>query len=141
MTRRVYATQYGVIWSFSLQEWLAFVEKTITNDGEYDLDKGGRQVATRPVALFRSARLGFESTRSDVRCVRPLDWSMEDWIDERKEMLEELKQIRLKRRCTACKTKIHAIYNVATSGLLCPECGAWITTKLSETEKKRWRRN
>jgi hypothetical protein len=81
--RSVYACEYGMIWKFSPKEWWQFARKTILNQGnhEFVLSKALRN---RPKHIVKGSDRKISSLEPAMRCVNPLDWTLQDWIDELK---------------------------------------------------------
>ena len=85
---RVYAYQNWGFWSFTLEQWAAFVEQVISNDGEYFLPDE-RQIKTKPKSVYIGTSDHVEEYWSyKDRVVFPLDKPI-DWF------IEELKEIRM----------------------------------------------
>jgi hypothetical protein len=79
--RFVYLCEYGTIWRFGPQEWWRFVIRTIRNNGAYDLPLS-RALRIRPKHIFKGEDHKCYSSDNSVRCVNPLDWTVEDWKNE-----------------------------------------------------------
>lgn len=87
---RVYVSQYGYWWSFSLPEWITFCREAYANGGAYALPES-RALKRKPAAL-RAMRLdpsgdGMPSrpdyiVRGEHRVAYPLDWDLENWLEE-----------------------------------------------------------
>jgi hypothetical protein len=79
--RFVYLCEYGTIWRFTPKEWWRFVPRTILNNGAYDLPLSSA-LRSRPKHIFRNEDHKCNSSDNTVRCVNPLDWTLEDWKNE-----------------------------------------------------------
>jgi hypothetical protein len=80
--RFVYAYEYGTIWKFTPIEWWRFVTKAVRNQGnpEFLLSKALRR---RPKHVTESDDRKILSSSDDgIRCVNPLNWTVEDWTKE-----------------------------------------------------------
>ena len=79
--RFVYACEYGTIWKFTPKEWWRFVTKTVRNDGnpEFLLSKA---LYRRPKHIKEAMDHVISSSDHRIRCVNPLDWTLEDWAKE-----------------------------------------------------------
>jgi hypothetical protein len=82
----VYACEYGTIWRFTPREWWLFVRKTICNQGKRE-SLLSRALRSRPNHIqIASAAMGgdrkISSHDARMRCVNPLDWTVEDWSNE-----------------------------------------------------------
>jgi hypothetical protein len=77
----VYLCEYGTIWRFGPKEWWKFVIKTIRNNGAYDLPLS-TALRRRPKNIFLEEFRKCTSSETTLRCVNPLDWTVEDWKKE-----------------------------------------------------------
>jgi hypothetical protein len=79
--RFVYACEYGTIWKFTPKEWWQFVRKAVGNYGihEFMLSTALRN---RPSFIKMGGDRKISSSESGIRCVNPLDWTIEDWTSE-----------------------------------------------------------
>lgn len=93
---RVYVSQYDGWWSFTLSEWIAFCRETYANAGAYDLP-GARALRRKPAALrmLHLDRAGngmpcepvyIARGGGDQRVVHPLDWDLDNWLEELAEL-------------------------------------------------------
>jgi hypothetical protein len=79
--RFVYACEYGTIWKFTPKEWWRFVNKALCNRGNHDFLLS-RALRNRPRHITRDGDHKIYSSDSRMRCVNPLDWTVEDWANE-----------------------------------------------------------
>jgi hypothetical protein len=79
--RFVYACEFGVIWKFTPQAWWQFVTKAILNQGRHDLCLS-RALRHRPRHILKGPDNNFYSSDDRMRCVNPLDWTVENWAKE-----------------------------------------------------------
>jgi hypothetical protein len=79
--RFVYLCEYGTIWRFGPKEWWQFVIRAIRNNGAYDLPLS-RALRSRPRHISKGNDRKCNSSDNTVRCVSPLDWTIEDWKNE-----------------------------------------------------------
>ena len=79
--RFVYLCEYGTIWRFTPKEWWRFVIRTIRNNGTYDLPLS-KALRTRPKHITEGEHHKCCSSDNGVRCVNPLDWTVEEWKSE-----------------------------------------------------------
>jgi hypothetical protein len=79
--RFVYACQNGTIWKFTPKEWWQFVTKAVRNHGGHHLLLS-KAMCNRPRHIIRGADNKFYSSNREMRCVNPLDWTVENWISE-----------------------------------------------------------
>jgi hypothetical protein len=79
--RFVYACEYGVIWKFTPQAWWQFVTKAILNGGRHDFLLS-KALGHRPRHISKGGDNKFHSSDDRMRCVNPLDWTLEDWTNE-----------------------------------------------------------
>jgi hypothetical protein len=79
--RFVYACEYGVIWKFTPRAWWQLVTKTIRSQGRHDFYLS-KALRCRPQHIFRGGDNKFYSSDSRMRCVNPLDWTVENWASE-----------------------------------------------------------
>jgi hypothetical protein len=79
--RFVYLCEYGTIWRFESREWWRFVRRTIRNNGAYDIPLS-RSLRNRPKHISKGVDDKWYSSDNTVRCVNPLDWTVEDWKNE-----------------------------------------------------------
>src|ERR1700735_2676340 len=84
--RFVYACEHGTIWKFTPKEWWRFVRKAIGNQGNHDFLLS-RAMRSRPQYIqIESTTTGgdrkISSFDTRMRCVNPLDWTVEDWTNE-----------------------------------------------------------
>jgi hypothetical protein len=79
--RFVYACEYGTIWKFTPKEWWQCVTRAIRNRGSHDflLSKALRG---RPRHIIKGEDNKFYSSDLAMRCVNPLDWTLQDWTNE-----------------------------------------------------------
>jgi hypothetical protein len=77
--RFVYACENGTIWKFTPQEWWQFVTKAIRNHGDHDFLLT-RAMCSRPRLITRGADGKFYSSDNKMRCVNPLDWTVETGV-------------------------------------------------------------
>jgi hypothetical protein len=80
MPRFIYACEYGTFWKFTPREWWQMVTKIVGNQGSHEflLSKASR----RPRYILKGKDGGFYSTDPVMRCVNPIDWTLEDWKRE-----------------------------------------------------------
>jgi hypothetical protein len=79
--RFVYACENGTIWKFTPKGWWQFVTKAIRNRGGHDLLLS-KAMGHRPRHIMRGADGNFYSSNIEMRCVNPLDWTVETWTNE-----------------------------------------------------------
>lgn len=79
--RFTYLCEYGTIWKFGPKEWWQFVKRTVRHNGVYDLPLS-RARRMRPKHIFKGDDHKYYSSSKTVRCVNPLDWTVEDWKNE-----------------------------------------------------------
>jgi hypothetical protein len=84
--KSVFACEYGTIWKFTPKEWWQFVKKAIGNQGSHDFLLS-RALLKRPkhIQIVGTAKRGNRkifSSDNKLRCVNPLDWTIEDWNNE-----------------------------------------------------------
>jgi hypothetical protein len=79
--RFVYACEYGTIWKFTPKEWWQFVRKAISNQGNHDLLLS-RALRRRPNHITKAGDRKIYSSDNMMRCVNPLDWTVQDWMNE-----------------------------------------------------------
>jgi hypothetical protein len=80
-SRFIYLCEYGTIWRFEPKEWWRLVNRTIRNNGAYDLPLS-RSLRNRPKHISKGDDCKCNSSYNTVRCVNPLDWTVEDWKNE-----------------------------------------------------------
>jgi hypothetical protein len=79
--RFVYACEHGTFWKFTPKSWWQFVTKAIRNNGGHDFMLS--QALSRPPKLVvKGEDNKFSSSDMKVRCVSPLDWTLQDWENE-----------------------------------------------------------
>jgi hypothetical protein len=79
--RFVYACEYGTIWKFTPKEWWQFVRKAVGNQGNHEFLLS-RALKNRPRHITKGDDRGIFSSDSRMRCVNPLDWTLQDWTNE-----------------------------------------------------------
>jgi hypothetical protein len=79
--RFVYACELGMIWKFTPKAWWLIVTKAIRNRGCHDFFLS-KAMSTRPRHIIRGDDNKFYSCDSKMRCVNPLDWTIENWTNE-----------------------------------------------------------
>jgi hypothetical protein len=79
--RFIYLCEFGTIWRFGPKEWWRLVTRTIRNNGAYDLPLS-RALRSRPKHISKGTDHKCYSSDDTVRCVNPLDWTVEDWKNE-----------------------------------------------------------
>jgi hypothetical protein len=79
--RFVYACEYGEIWKFTPIGWWRFVGNAILSQGRHDFFLS-KALRCRPKHIFKGGDNKFYSSDSRMRCVNPLDWTVENWTNE-----------------------------------------------------------
>jgi hypothetical protein len=79
--RFVYACEYGTIWKFTPKTWWQFVTGVVRSDGGHDL-VFSKALRARPRHIIKGQDNRFYSTDTRMRCVNPLDWTLQDWTNE-----------------------------------------------------------
>ena len=79
--RFVYACEYGTIWKFTPKEWWQFVSKAISNQGNHEFLLS-RALHSRPKYIRKGQDRKISSSDDMMRCVNPLDWTVEEWTRE-----------------------------------------------------------
>lgn len=85
----VYVEQYGGVWKITLDEWKAICRAGLTGEG-YVLPPC-RQLTRRPAWVRRSTdspRVHYWSADPNKKLVHPLDWSVEAYREELKQLGE-----------------------------------------------------
>jgi hypothetical protein len=78
--RFIYACEYGTFWKFTPKEWWLTVNRIVGNEGshEFPLSKASR----RPRYILKGPDGVFYSSDATMRCVNPINWTLEDWKRE-----------------------------------------------------------
>jgi hypothetical protein len=79
--RFVFACEYGTIWKFTPKEWWQFVRKAISNQVSHEFLLS-RALRNRPKYITKGEDRKIYSSDDMMRCVNPLDWTVEDWTKE-----------------------------------------------------------
>src|ERR1700680_1469464 len=79
--RFVYACEYGTIWKFTPKAWWQFVRRVVCNRGCHDFFLS-KALRSRPRHLTKGEDNRFYSSDLGMRCVNPLDWTLQDWTNE-----------------------------------------------------------
>jgi hypothetical protein len=85
-TRRptyIYACEFGTVWKFTAKEWWQEVMQIIHNNGEHEFPLS-KALRRRPRSI-RECVAGQDAANSNIRCVNPKDWTLDDW---KRELLE-----------------------------------------------------
>ena len=79
--RFVYACEHGEIWKFTPKAWWQFVTRVICNHGchAFFLSKA---LHRRPKYIIKGEDNKFYSSDFRMRCLNPLDWTLQDWTNE-----------------------------------------------------------
>jgi hypothetical protein len=80
-SRFVYACQNGAVWKFTRKGWWQFVTKTIRNQGAHRF-LISNALLRRPSHIINGHDGKFYSSDSEMRCVNPWDWTLENWTNE-----------------------------------------------------------
>jgi len=91
--RFVYVCEFGTIWKFTPREWWQFLRKTVNNQGAHDLVLS-KALRSRPRNLTLGTDRRISSTDETIRCLNPLDWTIEDWTEQLSCPFAELQSIR-----------------------------------------------
>jgi hypothetical protein len=79
--RFVYACENGTVWKFTPKAWWQFVTTVIRNHGRHYFFFSNA-MSSRPRHIIKGADNVFYSSDDKMRCVNPLDWSIDNWINE-----------------------------------------------------------
>jgi hypothetical protein len=79
--RFIYACEYGVIWKFTPRAWWQLVTTTLQNQGRHDFPLS-KALGSRPKHISKGLDNKFHSSDSTMRCVNPLEWTIENWANE-----------------------------------------------------------
>lgn len=79
--RFVYACEYGTVWKFTPKAWWQSITKAIRNQGRHDFCLS-QAMLHRPRHIVKGGDAKFHSSDAGMRCVNPLDWTLEDWTNE-----------------------------------------------------------
>jgi hypothetical protein len=79
--RFVYACEYGTFWKFTPKEWWQLVERTVRSNGCHDFFLSNA-LRSRPRHIVKGQDNRFYSSDLRMRCVNPLDWTLQDWTNE-----------------------------------------------------------
>jgi hypothetical protein len=79
--RFVYACEHGMIWKFTPKAWWQFVTRAVRNHGCHDFFLS-KALRSRPKYIIKGADNKFYSSDLTMRCVNPLDWTLQDWTKE-----------------------------------------------------------
>lgn len=79
--RFVYACQNGSVWKFTPKAWWQFVTKAIRDKGSHNFLMSNA-LHRRPNHIISGSGRKFYSSDSEMRCVNPLDWTIENWTNE-----------------------------------------------------------
>jgi hypothetical protein len=77
----VYACENGLFWKFTPEEWWRFVTKVIRNHGCHVFSQSNA-LRSRPNHIVKGGDNKYYSSDTKMRCVNPLDWTVENWTDE-----------------------------------------------------------
>ena len=79
--RYFYACEHGEVWKFTPKAWWQLVTKTILNGGRHDFFLS-KALGHRPTHIVKGEDKEFYSSDRSLRCINPLDWTVENWTDE-----------------------------------------------------------
>lgn len=83
-TRRptcIYVCEFGTIWKFTSKEWWQEVIRIVQNDGEHEFTLF-KALHRRPKSIREREDGSFDSINSNVRCINPKDWTLDEWKHE-----------------------------------------------------------